>query len=160
MKNSLIIHYHGNIEYSKDENIILISEDTSWKDDFINKQLQIDYLKIEDYIKASQVVNQEFGEINNIKIINHNYDLNMNIVTDVVRIEENLLLNTFAVTPEINITSHKGNILTEDDFVIKRPARLGVGLVGGVGFSYQGMTPYVGIGVTYSFYDITELFKK
>ena len=49
----------------------------SWKGDFINKQLQIDYLKIDDYIKASQVVNQEFGEINNIKIINHNYDLNM-----------------------------------------------------------------------------------
>ena len=77
MNNSLIIHYHGNTKYSEEENIILISEDTSWKNDFINKQLQIDYLKIEDYIKASQVVNQEFGKINNIKIINHNYDLNM-----------------------------------------------------------------------------------
>ena len=55
----------------------MISEDASWRGDFINKQLQIDYLKIEDYIKASQVVNQEFEEINNIKIINHNYDLNM-----------------------------------------------------------------------------------
>ena len=77
MINSLIIHYHGNIKYSKEENIILISEEASWKDDFINKQLQIDYLKIEDYIKASQVINQDFGEIDNIKIINHNYDLNM-----------------------------------------------------------------------------------
>ena len=77
MNNSLIIHYHGNIKYSEEENIILISEDTNWKNNFFNKQLQIDYLKIEDYIKASQVVNQEFGEINNIKIINHNYDLNM-----------------------------------------------------------------------------------
>ena len=66
MINSLIIHYHGNIKYSKEENNILISEEASWKDDFISKQLQIDYLKIEDYIKASQVVNQEFGEINNI----------------------------------------------------------------------------------------------
>ena len=77
MINSLIIHYHGNIKYSKEENIILISEEASWKDDFISKQLQIDYLKIEDYIKASQVINQDFGEIDNIKIINHNYDLNM-----------------------------------------------------------------------------------
>ena len=77
MINSLIIHYHGNIKYSKEENSILISEEASWKDDFISKQLQIDYLKIEDYIKASQLINQEFGEINNIKIINHNYDLNM-----------------------------------------------------------------------------------
>ena len=77
MNNSLIIHYHGNIEYSKEENIILISEDTSWKDNFIKKQLQIDYLKIEDYVKASQIIDQEFREINNIKIINHNYDLNM-----------------------------------------------------------------------------------
>ena len=77
MRNSLIIHYHGEIKYSEEENNILISEDDSWKGEFINKQLQIDYLKIDDYIKASQVVNQEFGEINNIKIINHNYDLNM-----------------------------------------------------------------------------------
>mgnify|MGYP001493383867 FL=1 len=77
MNNSLIIHYHGNIKYSEEENIILISEDTNWKNNFFNKQLQIDYLKIEDYIKASHLVNQEFGEINNIKIINHNYDLNM-----------------------------------------------------------------------------------
>ena len=52
MKNSLIIHYHGNIKYSEEENIILISEDTNWKNNFFNKQLQIDYLKIEDYIKA------------------------------------------------------------------------------------------------------------
>jgi len=77
LKNSLIIHYHGEIKYSEEENNILISEDASWRGDFIFKQLQIDYLKIEDYIKASQVVNQEFGEINNIKIINHKYDLNM-----------------------------------------------------------------------------------
>ena len=77
MRNSLIIHYYGEIKYSEEENNILISEDDSWKGEFINKQLQIDYLKIDDYIKASQVVNQEFGEINNIKIINHNYDLNM-----------------------------------------------------------------------------------
>ena len=77
MINSLIIHYHGNIKYSKEENNILISEEAIWKDDYINKQLQIDYLKIEDYMKASQVINQEFGEINNVKIINHNYDLNM-----------------------------------------------------------------------------------
>ena len=77
MKNSLIIHYHGEIKYSEEENNILISEDASWRGDFIKKQLQIDYLKIEDYIKASQVVNQDFGQINSIKIINHNYDLNM-----------------------------------------------------------------------------------
>ena len=77
MNNSLIIHYHGKIEYSKNEKIILISEDSKWKDDFIKKQFQIDYLKIEDYVKASQVINQEFREINKIKIINHEYDLNM-----------------------------------------------------------------------------------
>jgi len=77
LKNSLIIHYHGEIKYSEEENNILISEDASWRGDFIKKQLQIDYLKIEDYIKASQVVNQDFGQINSITIINHNYDLNM-----------------------------------------------------------------------------------
>ena len=77
MRNSLIIHYHGEIKYSEEENNILISEDDSWKGEFINKQLQIDYLKIEDYIKASQVVNQEFGKINNIKIINHKISIKL-----------------------------------------------------------------------------------
>ena len=52
------------------------------------------------------------------------------------------------------------NVLTEDDYLKKIPTKFGVGLVGGFGFSYQGMTPYVGIGITYSFYDIGNLLKK
>ena len=77
MNNTLIIHYHGEIEYSDRDNIILISEDSNWKTDSIKKQLQIDYLNIEDYIKATQLINQELNEINKIIIINNNYDLNM-----------------------------------------------------------------------------------
>ena len=77
MNNTLIIHYHGEIEYSDRDNIILISEDSNWKTDSIKKQLQIDYLNIEDYIKAIQLINQELNEINKIIIINNNYDLNM-----------------------------------------------------------------------------------
>ena len=77
MNNTIIIHYHGEIEYSDRDNIILISEDSNWKTDSIKKQLQIDYLNIEDYIKAIQLINQELNEINKIIIINNNYDLNM-----------------------------------------------------------------------------------
>ena len=77
MNNTLIIHYHGEIEYSDRDNIILISEDSNWKTDSIKKQLQIDYLNIEDYIKATQLINQELNEINKIIIINNNYELNM-----------------------------------------------------------------------------------
>lgn len=77
MNNILIIHYHGKIKYSEKDNIILISEDSNWKNDFIKKQLQIDFLNIEDYVKATQLINQEFNEINKIIIINDSYDLNM-----------------------------------------------------------------------------------
>lgn len=77
MNNALIIHYHGEIKYSDRDNIILISEDSNWKTDFIKKQLQIDYLNIEDYVKATQLINQELKEINKIIIINNNYELNM-----------------------------------------------------------------------------------
>ena len=55
----------------------MISEDSNWKTDFIKKQLQIDYLNIEDYVKATQLINQELKEINKIIIINNNYELNM-----------------------------------------------------------------------------------
>ena len=77
MNNTLIIHYHGEIKYSDRDNIILISEDSNWKTDLGKKQLQIDYLNIEDYIKATQLINQELNEINKIIIINNNYELNM-----------------------------------------------------------------------------------
>ena len=77
MNNALIIHYHGEIKYSDRDNIILISEDSNWKTDSTKKQLQIDYLNIEDYVKATQLINQEFNEINKIIIINNNYELNM-----------------------------------------------------------------------------------
>ena len=68
MNNTLIIHYHGEIEYSDRDNIILISEDSNWKTDSIKKQLQIDYLNIEDYIKATQLINQELNEINKLPL--------------------------------------------------------------------------------------------
>lgn len=88
------------------------------------------------------------------------YNLNMNIVTKIEPHSDKLILHTRATTPSIKITSHVNNVLTEDDYLKKIPTKFGVGLVGGFGFSYQGMTPYVGIGITYSFYDIGNLLKK
>jgi opacity protein-like surface antigen len=45
-----------------------------------------------------------------------------------------------------------GNVLTTDDYIQKVPSRLGIGLIGGYGFSYQGVTPYAGIGVTFNLF--------
>ena len=82
------------------------------------------------------------------------------MVTDLVPFGNEYRIITTPNTPEIRITENVGNVLTEGDYIKRVPTKLGIGLVGGFGFSYQGLTPYGGVGITYSFYDIGRLFRK
>lgn len=88
------------------------------------------------------------------------FDLRLNVETVLVPIGTTFKIETQPTTPNIIITDNQNNILTERDYIKRVPTKLGIGLVGGFGFSYQGMTPYGGVGITYSFYDIGEGIRK
>jgi len=86
--------------------------------------------------------------------------LNLNVSTTLIPKGSTYLIETQPTTPQIRISDNVGNVLTEDDYIRRVPSRLGIGLIGGYGFSYQGVTPYAGIGVTFNFYELSELFRR
>lgn len=88
------------------------------------------------------------------------FDMRLNVQTRLVQSGDVYKIITQPTTSNIIITDNQNSILTENDYIKRVPTKLGVGLVGGFGFSYQGMTPYAGVGITYSFYDIGNLFRK
>lgn len=88
------------------------------------------------------------------------FQLNLNVETSLVPNGNTFIIQTQPTTPQIRISNNVGNVLTEDDYIRRVPSRLGFGLIGGYGFSYQGVTPYAGIGVTFNFYELSELFRR
>ena len=88
------------------------------------------------------------------------FRLNLNVETQLLRDGDNYTIWTQPTTPQIRITDNVGNVLTTDDYIQKVPSRLGIGLIGGYGFSYQGVTPYAGIGVTFNLFELSTLFRK
>jgi len=88
------------------------------------------------------------------------FQLNLNVETSLVPRGDTFIIQTQPTTPQIRISNNVGNVLTEDDYIRRVPSRLGFGLIGGYGFSYQGVTPYAGIGVTFNFYELSELFRR
>lgn len=88
------------------------------------------------------------------------FDLRLNVYTNLKPSGTSFIIETQPLTSNIIISDNQNNILSEDDYIRRVPTKLGIGLVGGFGFSYQGMTPYAGVGLTYSFLDIKEAIKK
>lgn len=88
------------------------------------------------------------------------FQLNLNVETSLIPRGDTFIIQTQPTTPQIRISDNVGNVLTEDDYIRRVPSRLGIGLIGGYGFSYQGVTPYAGIGVTFNFYELSELFRR
>jgi len=90
----------------------------------------------------------------------HSIRINLNVSTTLIPKGTSYVIETQPTTPQIRISNNVGNVLTEDDYIRRVPSRLGIGLIGGYGFSYQGVTPYAGIGVTFNFYELSELFRR
>ena len=88
------------------------------------------------------------------------FQLNLNVKTSLIPRGDTFIIQTQPTTSQIRISDNVGNVLTEDDYIRRVPSRLGIGLIGGYGFSYQGVTPYAGIGVTFNFYELSELFRR
>lgn len=97
-------------------------------------------------------------KLNDTNIVS--FDMRLNVRSEIYPIEKDYKIVTNTLSPNIIINYNENNIITERDYIKKVPTRFSVGLVGGVGFTYHGITPYAGIGITYSFYDLTKFLQK
>lgn len=105
--------------------------------------------------KWDYVNNRPYEENFDIK----NFRVNLNVTTKLEPLSAGYEIDVLPLTDFVKITYIGNNKLTGEDFLRRVPSRVSFGLHGGYGFTSQGLTPFVGIGVTYNLIDLTEILK-
>ena len=105
--------------------------------------------------KWDYVNNRPYEENFDIK----NFRVNLNVTTKLEPLSAGYEIDVLPLTDFVKITYMGNNKLTGEDFLRRVPSRVSFGLHGGYGFTSQGLTPFVGIGVTYNLIDLTEILK-
>ena len=105
--------------------------------------------------KWDYINNKPYDEDFDIK----NFRVNLNVTTKLKPLSAGYEIDVLPLTDFVKITYIGENILTGKDFLRKVPSRVSFGLHGGYGFTSQGLTPFVGIGITYNLVDLTEILK-
>lgn len=84
--------------------------------------------------------------------------LNLNMSAEYLIVNNNLNLRLTNESPIVNIMYIENEILDLRRVYVPDRNRWGIGITGGFGFVNSGFTPFMGVGITYQFMDIS--FKK
>jgi len=81
--------------------------------------------------------------------------VNLNLTADYAVTGSNLTLAISNSSTQVNITHIQNSTLDMSKVHLAERSRWGLGIVGGLGFLNTGVTPFIGVGVTYQFKDIS-----
>jgi hypothetical protein len=84
--------------------------------------------------------------------------INLNMFADYSIINNNLNLSLINPSSYVNIMYVENEVLNLKNEYVPEKRRWGIGVLGGVGLVNSGITPFVGVGITYQFTDFN--FKK
>jgi len=108
---------------------------SSFKWDYINNKPYDDVLTIQDF------------------------KVNINLTTRLKERPDGYEIEVLPMAPFVDITELNNNLLTGQEFIKKVPSRVSFGVHAGYGLTSDGFTPFVGVGITYNFIDLTEILK-
>lgn len=100
--------------------------------------------------------NKPYDEQLNIE----DFKININLTTRLKPIPTGFEIEVLPMAPFVDITGLNNNLLTGKEFIRKVPSKVSFGLHAGYGLTSDGFTPFVGVGVTYNFIDLTEILKN
>ena len=100
--------------------------------------------------------NKPYDEQLNIE----DFKVNINLTTRLKPIPTGFEIEVLPMAPFVDITGLNNNLLTGKEFIRKVPSKVSFGLHAGYGLTSDGFTPFVGVGVTYNFIDLTEILKN
>ena len=106
--------------------------------------------------KWDYINNKPYDEQLNIE----DFKVNINLTTRLKPIPTGFEIEVLPMAPFVDITGLNNNLLTGKEFIRKVPSKVSFGLHAGYGLTSDGFTPFVGIGVTYNFIDLTEILKN
>jgi len=100
--------------------------------------------------------NRPYDEELNIE----DFRVNLNVTTRLKPIPTGYEIEVIPMDRFVNITGINNNLLTGKEFIRKVPSKVSLGIHAGYGLTSKGFTPFVGVGVTYNFIDLTEILKN
>jgi hypothetical protein len=100
--------------------------------------------------------NKPYDEQLNIE----DFKVNINLTTRLKPIPTGFEIEVLTMASFVDITGLNNNLLTGKEFIRKVPSKVSFGLHAGYGLTSDGFTPFVGVGVTYNFIDLTEILKN
>ena len=85
--------------------------------------------------------------------------INLNVRVKLEEVSTGYEVEVTSPSKFVKVTWAENNLLKAEEFVRRAPSKVSFGIHSGFGLTNQGFTPYVGIGVTYNFVDLTEILK-
>jgi hypothetical protein len=77
--------------------------------------------------------------------------ISLNVETD-ISVKENILrINVTSPFDGVDISHIKNNTYNLNEIHRAKPYRWGIGIIGGYGITNKGTTPFIGVGITYTF---------
>jgi len=93
------------------------------------------------------------------KLSIEDFKVNINLTTKLKERPDGYEIEVLPMAPFVDITGLNDNLLTGQEFIKKVPSRVSFGIHAGYGLTSDGFTPFVGVGITYNFIDLTEILK-
>lgn len=85
--------------------------------------------------------------------------INLNVRVKLEEVTTGYEVEVTSPSKFVKVTWAENNLLKAEEFVRRAPSKVSFGIHSGFGLTNQGFTPYIGIGVTYNFVDLTEILK-
>lgn len=105
-----------------------------------------------DYVK-----NEPYGI--STTLLNSRISLNLSTeftVEDIKDEEQELTIEVLSSSPNVIISHVHNPSIILDEVHRPRPYRWGFGVIGGYGYSNKGLSPYIGVGLTYTFIGLKQ----
>ena len=137
-----------------------VRTDTTYQIDFKLLDKYVDsYFETEGItsFKWDYVKNEPYGISSTL--LNSRISLNLSTeftVEDIKDEEQELTIEVLTSSPNVTISHVHNPSIVLDDVHKPRPYRWGFGVIGGYGYSNQGLSPYIGVGITYTFIGLKQ----
>ena len=90
----------------------------------------------------------------------NDFQLRLNVRTRLKPVSTGLEVEALPLSPNIMITHNTDNVIDKSNYFKEIPSKISIGIIGGYGFTYQGATPFIGVGINYSLLEAGDAIRR
>ena len=90
----------------------------------------------------------------------NDFQLRLNVRTRLKPVTTGLEVESIPLSPNIMITHNTDNVIDKSNYFKEIPSKISIGIIGGYGFTHQGATPFIGVGINYSLLEAGDAIRR